>query len=133
MEDRLRMHPLVRGFSAYIAFQAGSVALAFFVLQSSLPLPISMLVGVAGGLLMARALWRLPETTFGDLLHATGIGAAAIGGICLVLGMVIPMIIHPGSNIAPVIGLLYTGPIGAVVGALCGATRWMLRWSRSPG
>jgi hypothetical protein len=41
-----------------------------------------------------------------------------VGGIGLALGFVGPLVIYPKSNLGPLLGILLTGPLGFVVGAL---------------
>jgi hypothetical protein len=44
-----------------------------------------------------------------------------LGGVGFVLGFVGPMVLSPESNIGPIIGILITGPGGALAGLLLGA------------
>jgi hypothetical protein len=50
-----------------------------------------------------------------------------LGAIGLALGFIGPLVITPGSNLGPLLGILLTGPAGFVLGALgavlAGATR----------
>jgi hypothetical protein len=41
-----------------------------------------------------------------------------VGGIGLALGFVGPLVIYPRANLGPLLGILLTGPLGFVVGAL---------------
>jgi hypothetical protein len=41
-----------------------------------------------------------------------------VGGIGLAIGFVGPLVIYPKSNLGPLLGILLTGPLGFVVGAL---------------
>ena len=41
-----------------------------------------------------------------------------VGGIGLAIGFVGPLVIYPKSNLGPLLGILFTGPAGFVVGAL---------------
>jgi hypothetical protein len=41
-----------------------------------------------------------------------------VGGIGLALGFVGPLVIYPKSNLGPLLGILATGPLGFVLGAL---------------
>ncbi len=50
-----------------------------------------------------------------------------VGGICFVLGFVVPMIAAPGANQGPLLGIFITGPLGFVLGVAWGATREWLR------
>ena len=41
-----------------------------------------------------------------------------VGGVGLAIGFVGPLVIYPKSNLGPLLGILLTGPLGFVVGAL---------------
>jgi hypothetical protein len=41
-----------------------------------------------------------------------------VGGIGLAIGFVGPLVIYPKSNLGPLLGILLTGPLGFVMGAL---------------
>ena len=49
--------------------------------------------------------------------------AAVVGGIAFVVGYVAPIILYPSSNLGPLLGILVTGPIGWLAGALVGIVR----------
>ena len=59
--------------------------------------------------------WWRGETFFGFAL--------TVAWICFLVGFVGPMIFAPGANQGPLLGLLYTGPLGLVLGAIWGAIR----------
>jgi hypothetical protein len=41
-----------------------------------------------------------------------------VGGIGLAIGFVGPLVIYPKANLGPLLGILLTGPLGFVMGAL---------------
>ena len=41
-----------------------------------------------------------------------------VGGIGLLLGFVGPLVVSPKANLGPLLGILLTGPLGFVVGAI---------------
>lgn len=49
------------------------------------------------------------------------VGAALVGGVAGALGFVLPVLLTPGANQGPLLGIFVTGPLGAIVGALLGA------------
>jgi hypothetical protein len=65
--------------------------------------------------------WWRGETPIGFALF--------VGGISFLAGFVGPMILAPGANQGPLLGILITGPVGLVVGLLWG----MLRAARRAG
>jgi hypothetical protein len=56
-------------------------------------------------------------TAADEIPHATLMGAAITGGIGFCAGFFGPMIIAPGANQGPLLGLFITGPLGIVLGA----------------
>ncbi|HSA57752.1 MAG TPA: hypothetical protein VLE53_18705 [Gemmatimonadaceae bacterium] len=61
--------------------------------------------------------------------HENPIGFALfVGGIAFLAGFVGPMILAPGANQGPLLGIFYTGPLGTIGGLLWGMVR---AWRRS--
>jgi hypothetical protein len=50
-----------------------------------------------------------------------------VGAITFLLGFLGPMIVVPQANQGPLLGILYTGPIGLVLGLLWGLARALRR------
>ncbi|MGE0082114.1 MAG: hypothetical protein AB7U81_12545 [Thiohalomonadaceae bacterium] len=53
--------------------------------------------------------------------------ALCVGGLAFLVGFIGPMILAPGANQGPLLGILITGPWGLVVGAAWGLLRAALR------
>jgi hypothetical protein len=53
-----------------------------------------------------------------------------VGGIGLALGFVGPLLIYPEANLGPLLGILITGPLGFVLGALGAGVGRALRGSQ---
>lgn len=54
--------------------------------------------------------------------------ALFVGAVTFFAGFVGPMIVAPGANQGPLLGILYTGPLGVVVGLAWGLLRaWRRR------
>ena len=51
-----------------------------------------------------------------------------VGGIAFLGGFVGPMILAPGANQGPLLGIIYTGPLGTIGGFVWGLLR---AWRRS--
>lgn len=68
-----------------------------------------------------RNRWWQRETPVGFALF--------VGGICFLAGFLGPMIVKPGANQGPLLGILITGPIGLGLGFVWG----LLRASRRGG
>ncbi len=50
-----------------------------------------------------------------------------IGFVGLFLGVIGAFIFAPGNNLAPIIGFLYTGPIGFMLGLIAGGIYWKVK------
>lgn len=56
--------------------------------------------------------------------RAMVLGALVVGAIGFAGGFLCPMTFNPGANQAPLLGMLMTGPLGAVLGAFLGWLWW---------
>ena len=52
------------------------------------------------------------------------VGAVVLGGIGFVVGFFGPMYADPGAAQGPMLGIFFTGPLGALIGGVCGAIGW---------
>jgi hypothetical protein len=55
------------------------------------------------------------------------ISAAVVGGAGFLLGFFGPMIIAPGANQGPLLGIFITGPLGFVLGIPLGFIYWLMK------
>ena len=55
------------------------------------------------------------------------IGAAPAGGAGFLLGFFVPMIVAPGANQGPLLGIFMTGPPGFVLGFPPGFVYWFIK------
>ena len=52
--------------------------------------------------------------------------AAIVGGVGFVLGFVGPILVTPGANQGPMLGIFITGPLGFLIGLVWGlSTGWL--------
>lgn len=121
-----------------VSFVAG-VATYYFVFLASLTflsaLPgnwlLASVCALAAGIWAGRFTWRLTASAAEDgILVLTFGGALIVGGIAFALGFFGPMIVFPESNQGPLLGILYTGPIGFVAGAIGGFAYALVRRMR---
>ena len=64
--------------------------------------------------------------------NPTGFGLF-VGMILFLAGFIGPMIVAPDANQGPLIGILYTGPIGTLLGLIWGVVRAQRRRASSRG
>jgi hypothetical protein len=76
----------------------------------------SMLIAVG----VARTFWLKADTIPKTLIGTTAYGAIILGSIGFAAGFFGPMIFAPDANQGPLLGIFYTGPIGFMLGAICG-------------
>lgn len=68
----------------------------------------------------ARSAWLRTADPSRSALAFAGFGAAVLGSIGFALGFFGPMILAPGANQGPMLGIFITGPGGALMGAVLG-------------
>src|SRR5258708_7762025 len=104
------------------------------ILSIVLPAIVSALLGflgsAAGAVLVARYVSRSPDllseaqsesgARVPSLLESAAKGAVVLGGIGFCAGFLGPMLLWPESNQGPLLGIFVAGPLGVVVGAVCG-------------
>lgn len=116
------MNTLPRALLTFFVF-LGTYALSW-ILMLLAPLGgmfwLGNLVALGVAVFAARRTWtnagEMPESVLGTAAY----GAAIIGGIGFAAGFFGPMIFAPGANQGPLLGIIYTGPAGAVLGAIGG-------------
>jgi hypothetical protein len=118
-----------------LAFVVGVATFYFvfwvpFSLLSSVPghFVLAMLGSLAAAIAAGRYVWRR-TASMGDnsLLGMTMGGALAVGAAGFVLGFFGPMILAPGANQGPLLGLFITGPLGFVLGGIGGFVYALVR------
>lgn len=109
----------------------GAWLLAFYVSLMLLPDALTWLQPLAAlgfAIWVARHVWmRLEAITDASLPVFVGIGAVTLGGLGFVAGFFGPMLLAPGANQGPLLGIFITGPGGSLLGALAGWLVWLKR------
>ena len=90
-------------------------------------LPVTLALAVSAGLCWWFAL-RGDRTRSRDAIGMTWAAGLLVGSVGFVLGFVGPLVVTPSSNLGPLLGILITGPLGFVAGAL-GGFAWSARRS----
>jgi hypothetical protein len=67
----------------------------------------------------------------GGFVNCVCKGAVVTGAIAFALGFFGPMMLTPGANQGPMLGLFITGPLGFVAGGVGGGVRWVARRLRA--
>ena len=93
----------------------------------------SRLVAAAAAVGAACVVWTLAASSHPGLGRAVTFGALITGAIAFAAGFFGPILLTPGANQGPLLGIFITGPLGLVLGALGGAIYWMVRRDRGTG
>jgi hypothetical protein len=108
---------------ASVVAYAGYRVLEFVIVLWGLPrnteatlLAVTMTVAVA----FCGGLWAALRTNPGWTLMLVGSFAGVAGLAGFVFGFLGPLMLTPGANQGPMLGIFVTGPIGAVCGAVAG-------------
>jgi hypothetical protein len=118
----------------YFMFWVGS-PLTFSLHPSSLHFPLW--IGSFGSLLIAALVawyvWAHTAISKASLTNSVLLGALVVGGIGFSAGFFGPLLFMTSgrANVGPVLGLLITGPLGLILGAVGGAVHWYVRESRA--
>jgi hypothetical protein len=119
---------MIRAFVTFVA----AVATFFFVYwvpfslilsddaDEWIPLIGSLVCALAVGCLVWRRATSVERGFIGHVVR----WAFVVGGFGFVAGFFGPMVITPGANQGPLLGLFITGPLGFLLGGIGGAIRW---------
>ena len=119
---------MIRAFVTFVA----AVATFFFVYWVPFSLILSdnadewipLLGSVVCALGVARLVWRRTASVEGGFIGQVVRWAFVVGGFGFVAGFFGPMLLTPGANQGPLLGLFITGPLGFLLGGIGGAIRW---------
>lgn len=107
-----------------IAAFLGSYVLAFFITIILLPSDVTapaMPVALVVAILVALVTWRgLANGMPNSPIALAALGAVVVGLAGFLLGFIGPMILAPGANQGPMLGIFITGPLGVLAGAVGG-------------
>jgi hypothetical protein len=108
---------------------AASLLFCILVISSLVPqLRENRLLSISISILIALAIsvlaWKKMSINADRLeIHMLAWGII-IGSIGLIAGFLGPIIFHWGGNQGPLLGILYTGPLGFIIGLISGAIYW---------
>lgn len=67
-----------------------------------------------------------------DALRRIAIWSFMLGGISFAVGFFGPIVLAPGANQGPLLGIFITGPLGTLAGMAVGVFREMAGWNATP-
>jgi hypothetical protein len=92
----------------------------------SMPL-VAWLGSVVCAVLVGRSTWLLTASAPEGFVSCSMTGALVTGAIAFTAGFFGPMVLDPGGNQGPMLGLFITGPLGFLLGGMGGGIYWFAR------
>ncbi len=102
------------------------------LLTRMLPQWLLQITAAAVAFAAAAFVWRHPTSLSEGLPTSILRGAIILGALGFSAGFFGPMLIEPESNQGPLFGILISGPLGFLLGAIGGAIYWILRHKKKP-
>jgi len=121
---------LATGFVALAGFYMTLWLFGSLLLPDATPWLIRVLLSLAAAFCAARLTWRRMGAGSNGALRAIVLGAFVVGGVSFCAGFFGPLIFAPQANQGPLLGILITGPLGLLVGAVSGLVYWWWRRKR---
>lgn len=88
---------------------------------------ISFVGSYAVAAVVGRYVWMHTASLRPGIINHIILGAVTIGGIGFAAGFFGPILLTPGANQGPLLGIFITGPLGFLLGAIGGAIYWFTR------
>ena len=92
---------------------------------------IAAVISYASAMAAGWYAWTRTTRVAGSLARSVGYWALVVGALGFVGGFFGPMLLAPGANQGPLLGVLITGPLGVVAGAIGGLAHWLIQRKRS--
>jgi len=131
------MNSAIRGIVAFVT-AVGTFYFVYWVggaLLLSLQLPgwIPLIGSAICSVIVTRYVWMnsASYSSSGSLVRSMAVGALVTGGVGFAAGFFGPILLTPGANQGPLLGIFITGPLGFVLGAVGGGVYWRARRNRS--
>jgi hypothetical protein len=113
--------PVVGAMAGFVLGFLASFSLDLLVVDRSglAPLGLGVLGAIAG--CVVGVLLQGPEGRGRIVARWCATTAGVVGAVSFLVGFAGPIILHPNSPQGPLLGIFFTGPLGAIVGAVVGA------------
>jgi hypothetical protein len=90
------------------------------------PSRVDLFIAAAAAIYAGRLVWNSGRSGSPGFFRSVVLGGLLTGAAGFAVGFFGPIVLTPGANQGPLLGLLITGPLGLVFGAMGGAIRWMI-------
>ena len=107
------------------AFCALLLVVIFLPLLSDIAESTAIWISIPFIILAAWSTWRFQGRNEIGVISSVIAGAILVGGVSFAIGFFGPMVLVPDANQGPLLGILITGPVGLVVGAIAGFIYWL--------
>jgi len=88
-----------------------------------IPSVVSLLISFTIGYFV----WKKMGSISNSLAKYILMGGIITGSIGFILGFFGPIILTPSSNLGPLLGIFFTGPLGFLIGLIVGGIYWLVR------
>lgn len=105
-------------FFAYACWRTSTLFAGSGILKNYVLLPIPLVALCIATVILALALARTQIAR--RIITFAVVGGVTVGGVGFFGGFVLPILLNPGANQGPLLGILFTGPIGFVLGVVGG-------------
>jgi hypothetical protein len=128
MKSALR---IALSFCAFIAAWFFIFWVPFSLIPGVQDIPLlAQVVSALLAALIAFGVWKMTGRIGSGIANYIILGGVIVGAFGFIAGFFGPLIFMPESNQGPLLGLLFTGPVGFVLGLIGGAVYWKLRVAR---
>ena len=93
------------------------------------PLWLIFPIAAVSGLAVGAFVWKRSAAMQAGAFSSIALGALVTGGVGFACGFFGPILFMPDANQGPLLGILFTGPLGLVLGAIGGGVYWAV-WGR---
>jgi hypothetical protein len=113
-------------FFAVQAFSYWAVYAPIFAygIKASQPFRATAIAALLTAVVAVVWVWRGMGASEWGILTTVAVWAVVAGAVSFCLGFYGPIIFAPGANQGPLLGIFITGPLGFIMGGICGLTLW---------
>jgi hypothetical protein len=111
----------------------GSYYFMYWLALALVPIPwgIAAIISYACAMAAGWYAWTRTASVDTSLTRSVGYWALVIGAVGFVGGFFGPMLLAPGANQGPMLGIFITGPLGVLLGAIGGLVHGLVQRNRA--
>jgi hypothetical protein len=120
---------VVSALVTYFVFRVAGALLFYGHLSPGTSRLVAAVVAIGA----ACFVWTHAASPHPGLGRSVALGSLITGAIAFSAGFFGPILLTPGANQGPLLGIFITGPLGLILGAVGGAIYWTVRKDRGSG